>query len=414
MKAEIISIGTELTTGQNLDTNCQWLSRKLAAIGIPVAFHTTVADDRADNLAVFVLASQRAEVVLSSGGLGPTQDDLTREVLAEAAGVPLVEDPASVEHIQTMFTKRGRVMPARNRVQALFPATAEPIFNEKGTAPGVWLKLNRAVIAAMPGVPTEMFHMYETQVQPRLLALGMGGGVFLQRKINTFGTGESAVEEKLLDLTKRGQVPEVGITVSDAIVSLRIFATAPTTAEALAQIAPVEATIRERLGELVFGSEDEDLHHAVVRLLHEQRQSLATAEGVTAGLAAQRLGLVPGASAWFRGGVVAYDPRILTDVLGVPAALIAAQGVVSAVVAQAVAAATRQKLGTDLALSTVGLAGPEDGASADKPAGLVFAALAHAQGTNVQSFNWAGTRAEVQSRAAKLALNLARLHLLKT
>ena len=412
MKAEIISIGSELTSGQNLDTNAQWLSRRLAEMGIPTGFHTTVADDLADNVAVFRTAVQRADLVLATGGLGPTQDDLTREALAQVAGVELVEDPGSLEHIRQMFARRSRLMPERNRVQALFPHGAEPIFNVQGTAPGVWMLIDGKPVAAMPGVPSEMFVMFEQQVKPRLLAMGFGGGVFIQRKINAFGAGESAVEERLLDVTRRGHVPEVGITVSDATISLRILAHAPTLAEAQAQIGPVERTIRERLGELVFGVEDEELQTAVVRLLAEKRKSLATAEGVTAGLVAQRIAQGPGASAWFRGGVIAYDNRWKVDHLGVPAAMIEGYGAVSAEVAKAMAVGCRAKFGTDLAVSTVGIAGP-DGGTADRPVGLVFVGLAWEGGSDSATWSWIGTRAEVQSRTAKLALNAVRLRLLR-
>lgn len=172
MKAEIISIGSELTSGQNLDTNSQWLSRRLAEIGIPVGFHTTVADDLADNVSAFRVAAGRANLVLITGGLGPTQDDLTREALAAVAGVDLIEDPASLEHIQSMFARRGRVMPERNRVQAQFPRGAESLFNECGTAPGIWMKFDKALTAAMPGVPSEMQVMFEKQVRPRLASRG--------------------------------------------------------------------------------------------------------------------------------------------------------------------------------------------------------------------------------------------------
>jgi nicotinamide-nucleotide amidase len=413
MKTEILSIGSELTSGQNLDTNSQWLSRRLAEIGIPVRWHTTLADDLDENIAAFRIATQRAGLVLVTGGLGPTQDDLTREVLAAAAGVELVFHQESFEQIQQMFAQRNRTMPERNRVQALFPAGAEPIPNARGTAPGIWMQIGGCLVAAMPGVPNEMYAMFESTVKPRLLSLGLGGGVLVQRKLNCFGAGESAVEAKLLDLTRRGHVPEVGITVADATISLRILAHAATRAEAEAQIAPVEATIRERLADLVFGVEAEELHDAVLRLLGEKRRTLATAEGVTAGQVAQQLARVPGASAWLRGGLIAYDNRIKTEMLAVPRQLLEEHGAVSAAVAEALAVGCRTRFRTDLAVSTVGIAGP-DGASADKPVGLVYVGLAWEEGAISLSFNWGGTRAEVQSRTAKMALNVVRLHLLRS
>ena len=277
MKAEIISIGSELTSGQNLDTNSQWLSRRLAEIGIAVGWHTTIADDLDANIDAFRIAAGRAKLVLATGGLGPTQDDLTREALAQGGRRRAGLSPG-VCSSRSRRCSAAAIAPCRSATASrrMLPAGAEALPNECGTAPGVWMTLGDARVAAMPGVPSEMFVMYEKQVRPRLLALGLGGGVLVQRKINTFGAGESAVEEKLLDLTRRGHVPEVGITVSDATISLRILARAGDAGRGPgADRRRSERTIRERLGDLVFGVEDEDLHDAVAALLAAKRKTLA-------------------------------------------------------------------------------------------------------------------------------------------
>jgi nicotinamide-nucleotide amidase len=412
MKAEIISIGTELTSGQSLDTNCQWLSQRLAEMGILVGWHTTVADDLDDDIEAFRVASSRAELVLATGGLGPTQDDLTRDVLARLAGVDLMLDPASLQHIEQMFARFRRPMPERNRVQALLPKGAEAIPNANGTAPGILMRVGECLFVALPGVPSEMMAMFETEVKPRLGRLGIGGGVLVERRINCFGAGESAVEQKLLEFTDRSHVPKVGITVSDATISLRILAHAATPAEAQKLIQPVEQVIRERLGPLVFGDGEEDLQHVVGRILAERGFTVATAESVTGGLVAHRLSQVPGASNWLRGGVVSYTDEVKSQWLGVPGTLIQEHGAVSAEVVQAMAVGCRDRFRTDFAVSTSGLAGP-DGGTPEKPIGLVYAGLAWEGGVSCQSFNWAGARTQIQSRTAKLALNQLRLHLLR-
>lgn len=412
MKAEIISIGSELTSGKNLDTNSQWLSIQLAAMGISVGWHTTIADDFEANLQAFDIASKRAGLVIASGGLGPTQDDLTREVLAKLINQPLEFHQPSWDIIVEMFTKRNRVCPDRNQVQAFFPKGAEPIPNTEGTAPGIWMKVKQSHIAALPGVPREMKSLFETWLKTRLIELGLAQGVLIQRKINTFGLGESAIEEKLFDITKRGNDPEVGITASDAVISLRILASADNEAEALKKIAPAEAIIRERLGDLVFGIEEEELQDVVHQMLHHAGKTVATAESITGGVLAAKLTMVPGASARYLGGIVSYSNAVKQSALGVPAELLEQFGACSKEVTLSMAEGCRQRTGADFALATTGVAGP-GGLSPDLPEGKVFVALAWNGGSHSETNQWFGNRNEVQSRTAKMALNILRLHLLK-
>lgn len=420
MKAEIISIGSELTSGQNLDTNSQWLSIELAKIGIPVHYHTTVADDLDANIAVLRHAVGRAELVLVTGGLGPTQDDLTREAMAALGGVGLVFHEPSFEAIRQRFSRRKREMPERNRVQAMFPAGSEPIANPHGTAPGIWMTVRRAtpsdqsvVLAAMPGVPYEMYRMFHEQVRARLLAQFAGQGVLVQRKINAFGLGESDIESRLLDLTARGRVPEVGITVHDGVISLRIISRGVSEAAARDAAQPTADIIYTRLGNLIFGEEDETLASAVAKSLASRGRTLAVAEGCTGGLVAARICEMPGASRWFRGGVVAYANDSKTRLLDVSADLLQEHGAVSEEVARAMAGTCRRHFGSDIAVAVTGIAGPEGG-TPDKPVGRVCVAVAGGEQITSQTLHIIGdSRASMQSRAAQHALNQVRLRALE-
>jgi nicotinamide-nucleotide amidase len=412
MRAEIIAIGTELVSGQSLDTNSRWLSQELGALGINTAFHTTLGDVMADHVAAFRTAIARAELVVLTGGLGPTQDDLTREALAECAAVPLVEDPESLAAIAAMFARRNRVMTDRNRVQALLPGGSDPLPNRIGTAPGIWMRIGSATIACLPGVPSEMKLMYHEQVVPRLRQAGLVGSVCVHRKINLFGKGESDIESQAFDLTARGRVPEVGITAHDATISFRISATGANEEEARRQLEPTAQLIYERFGSLIVGEGSADVADAVVTELAKNGATLATAESCTGGLIAHWITAIAGVSPYYLGGVVSYANHAKTELLGVPAALIESHGAVSPEVAAAMAEGVRARLGATLGLSTTGVAGPSGG-TADKPVGLVYLGLATDQGTQTRRLDIGPEqpRDVIQHRSSKAALNWARLRL---
>lgn len=413
MNAEIVAVGSELVSGQSLDTNSQWISRALGGVGIPVDYHTTIGDDLERNIASLKLAAGRADLVIVSGGLGPTQDDLTRDALAAAAGVELVEDATCLEALQAFFARRNRPMPERNRIQALVPRGAEPIPNRVGTAPGVWMRLGRAIVACVPGVPNEMRTMVEEQILPRLRREGYVQRVLVHRKINLFGLGESEVEAKAMDLTVRGRVPEVGITAHEATISFRITAEGATEAEALAAIEPTAAIILERFAPQLVGEGAIDVVEALAGQLARTGSTLATAESCTGGMLAEQLTAIPGISAYFLGGVVTYANRAKIELLGVPDDLIAAHGAVSAEVAAAMAAGARDRFGASLALAVTGVAGPAGGSPA-KPVGLVYLGLATADEVLTRRLELGPEqpREVIRRRATKHALNWARVTLL--
>lgn len=418
MHAEIIAIGTELTTGAKLDTNSQWLSIELSAVGIPVLAHTTVADDMPAMLETLRTAIRRSDVVLISGGLGPTLDDLTRQALADLIGVELVLHEPSLQHIRDMFAKRKRTMPERNVIQAMFPAGSEPIENPHGSAPGVWLELphpddgdQTCLIAAMPGVPSEMKPMFRDRVLPRL---PRSNKVIRRARVNCYGVGESACEEKLGDVTARGRDPEVGITVHEGTITLRIEAHGTSESECDAKIAATKQLIRERLGDLVFGEEDEQLEDVIVRNLNRAGQTLAIADEVTGGILSAWLTAVPNSERCFVGGAVgspkAFERLGLLNSASVSSTTNAAANRSNDETtrhrAQALAEAARAHFQTDFALSLAGSLRPADADEHGIP--KLFLALASSTGVEVVEHIPVADISFARSRAAKTALDLLR------
>ncbi|MCI0334979.1 MAG: CinA family nicotinamide mononucleotide deamidase-related protein [Planctomycetes bacterium] len=432
MRAEIIAIGDELTSGQRLDTNTQWLSERLGELGVTVAFHTTVGDDLETNVAAFRTAFDRADIVVSTGGLGPTADDLTRDALAAAAGVELVQDGAALEHIRDLFARRRREMPEQNVRQAQFPRGSRAVPNSHGTAPGIDFTVPRPSpsppqigeglaegacrVFALPGVPAEMFEMWEASVAPAIAAALGSRRVIRHRRIKVFGAGESDVEAMLPDMIRRKREPLVGITVSGATITLRITASGPNDAACEQAMAPTIAQIREILGVLVFGEEDDELEHAVVRLLNERKQSMAVAEWATDGLVSQWLAEAASGSGCFRGGIVVRDAAMLCTLLDV--AVEASDGA-NERTASAMAQAVREKSGAvyGLAIAALPASGPAESTAATDPHGVEFSgtlhiALATSDNVRVKGFPLASHPAITKPRSAKQALNMLRLTML--
>lgn len=388
MRGEVIAIGDEITTGQRLDTNTRWLAERLTGLGVDVLYHTTVGDDLQANVLVFCQAIERADVVVSTGGLGPTADDLTRDALAAAAGVELVQDDASLAHIRALFQSRGRQMPERNALQAMVPAGAKVVPNEHGTAPGVHLAVPRdgrspCHVFALPGVPAEMHEMWAETVGTTIETLGERRRVIRHRRIKCFGTGESHLEAMLPDLIARGREPRVGITASRTTLTLRVTASGETEQACLAAMDPTIQTIRETLGVLVFGEEDDELQHVVVRTLNERGQTLWVRDAASRGLLVRWLAEADPEGAVLAGGEV--TPAEEVDEPSV----------------DAYAQRLREQRGTDFAL-----------AAWVTPEPSVIVALAHERGTRVKTYPTAGHPDIANDRAAKLAMNLLRLHLI--
>jgi len=404
MSAAILCIGTELTRGEIVDTNATWLADRITGLGVEVLAIEAVPDDRALLVDTLLRLGKAHDLLVCTGGLGPTTDDLTSECVASAIGVKLERDVASLEAIRHRMERFGRAMAASNAKQADFPSGAVILANPHGTAPGFSVTIDSARAFFMPGVPREMKPMFETFVAPAVRALSRGG--IHQIRLRTFGMTESAVNDRLdgieaahgVTLAYRAHFPEIEVKVVAR-------AAAPADAEQSARIAADE--VRTRLGDVVFGEGDTSYAERVGGLLAERSLWLGTAESCTGGLVAELVTDVPGSSAYFKGSVVTYANALKQSLLGVNEELLAKYGAVSAEVARAMSEGARCRLNVDVALSLTGIAGPSGG-TAEKPVGLVHFAVATNAGISARQITFPGTRAQVRRIAAFAGLALVR------
>jgi nicotinamide-nucleotide amidase len=414
---EIVNTGSELMLGNVLNTHQQWLCKQLAGLGYPVTRQTAVPDTSRDIKAAVVESLSRADLVITTGGLGPTSDDLTRTFIADLFGRALIEDPSVVSHIATMFSARRRTMPASTRVQALVPAGAAVLMNAFGTAPGLILESAAgqfqpcpSLLIMLPGPPRELRPMFLNQVAPFLRKRFPITYPFLVRTFRTTGLGESALEEKIVErmrpLVEAGL--ELGYCARIGEVDVRLVTRGPDREELLRT---GETTLRELLGPCIFGMDEQDLEEAVVRQLTSKGASLALAESCTGGYIAHRITNVPGASAVFRCGFVTYSNESKQQILGVRQETLEAHGAVSEPVAREMAEGARLKTGATYALAVTGIAGPTGG-SAEKPVGTVLIALASPSETAVLKQLNAYERETFKFVTSQQALDLLRRTLL--
>jgi nicotinamide-nucleotide amidase len=411
VRAEILTIGDELLRGEIVDSNKALLSERLLGLDVETHWQSSVRDDPAEMTDAFQRAVGRADVVLVSGGLGPTRDDLTSEVLAQSFGRKLVLDESALDTIRAFFHSVGREMTENNAKQAWFPEGAEVLPNPIGTAPGFAIEERGALVFCMPGVPRELERMLDEQVLPRIGArFGGRGTVVRARLLRTFGMGESTLDAELADIATGGDV-SLGFRTSFPDNYLRPVARGRSPEEAEARLARVCEAIRERLGPLVYAEGEQTLAMVVGHLLNGHGMTLAVAESCTGGLVAQLVTEVPGASDYFLGGVVAYSNDAKHAQLGVPRPLLEEHGAVSEPVARAMAEGARERFGADLAVATTGISGP-GGGSPTRPVGLVHVALARDSGTHADHFVFPLDRARHRLLTAQVALDWVRRALL--
>ena len=408
--AELIAVGTELLLGNIANTDAQMLSQGLSALGINVYYHTVVGDNPERLRAAVETAKTRADIILTTGGLGPTCDDLTKNVLAACFGKKLVFHEPSAQRIEAYFRNLhpDRPMTENNYQQAMLPEGCIVLENDWGTAPGVAFEADGVRVIMLPGPPRECKAMFTHRVAPYLKELS--DGVIASRTLKLFGIGESAMEAQLRDKMNAMTNPTLAPYAKEGECELRITAKADTEGAARALIEPVEAELKAHFGPLVYGVDVPNLERVVLDSLKEKGLTLGTAESCTGGLVAKRFTDLPGASAAFRGGVVSYATEVKHTVLGVEQALLDQYGAVSEPVARAMAEGARRALGCDLAISTTGVAGP-DPDERGNPVGLVFTALAAPEGTWVRQVHLSMGRQRIRHIAASHGFDLARRYL---
>lgn len=407
--AELIAVGTELLLGNIANTDAQMISQGLSQLGINVYYHTVVGDNPQRVRQAVDIARGRADILITTGGLGPTCDDLTKVAVAQAFGKELVYHEPSAQRIRERFAQRGTPVTENNFQQAMVPEGCTVLDNDWGTAPGVAFQAGGTHVLMLPGPPRECAMMFRHRALPYLQKLS--DGVIASRTVKTFGIGESAAEALLRDLMNALHNPTLAPYAKPTGTELRITAHAPTREEALRLIAPVEERVKAILGDKVIGVDVDSLEEVCFALLKDRGLTVGTAESCTGGLLAKLLTDLPGSSALFRGGVVSYTNGVKAGLLGVPQDLLDRYGAVSPQVAEAMARGAKAALGCDIALSTTGVAGP-DADDRGNPIGLVYLGLAWGDQCRVTEFR-AGPveRERVRRQAAQTALDLLRRHL---
>jgi nicotinamide-nucleotide amidase len=410
MKAEIIAVGSELLTPDRVDTNSLFLTAQLNRLGIEVTRKTVVGDELAALRNAFDESAKRVELIIASGGLGPTEDDRTRDAVADLLGRKLSRDPAVMRMIEARFRKIGRVMSEVNARQAMVPEGATVLENDRGTAPGLWLESNGRIVILLPGPPHELKAMFSAQVQPRLARLATGVRL-VGRELRVAGMGESDVDQRIAPIyTRYSDVQTTILTAPGEIqIHLRTWSNDTPAAERLLQ--GIQESIVFALGEAVFTTAGESMEEVVARELTMRHATIATAESCTGGLLAERLTSISGSSAYFLGGVVSYSNTLKSAWVDVPAEIIESRGAVSSEVAVALADGIRRRTGATLGVGITGVAGPTGG-TPEKPVGTVHVAIADASGSKERGVHYPGERDRIRWQASQTALDLVRRYFL--